>query len=268
MTGGRVVVLGPTGRNFAAGMSGGIAYVLDLDPSGSTRELVDLLAAATTSDEKLAARRCSRSTASETGSPVADGCSPTGHGRARASPWSCPATTSASSTCGPQAEAEGLDPDGAEVWDADHGGLPWLTPRASCKIRERELPPRRPVAGPAVGTGTRSTSSRTVGAARSAQAGRCMDCGIPFCHNGCPLGNLIPEWNDLVVARRLGRARSSACTRPTTSRSSPVGSARRRARRRACSASTSPPVTIKQVEVTIVDQAFDAGWSRRSRPSG
>ncbi len=30
------------------------------------------------------------------------------------------------------------------------------------------------------------------------QAGRCMDCGIPFCHNGCPLGNLIPEWNDLV----------------------------------------------------------------------
>ncbi len=33
------------------------------------------------------------------------------------------------------------------------------------------------------------------------QAGRCMDCGIPFCHNGCPLGNLIPEWNDLVWRR-------------------------------------------------------------------
>jgi glutamate synthase (NADPH/NADH) small chain len=32
----------------------------------------------------------------------------------------------------------------------------------------------------------------------SQQAGRCMDCGIPFCHNGCPLGNLIPDWNDLV----------------------------------------------------------------------
>jgi glutamate synthase (NADPH/NADH) small chain len=32
----------------------------------------------------------------------------------------------------------------------------------------------------------------------SGQAGRCMDCGIPFCHHGCPLGNLIPEWNDLV----------------------------------------------------------------------
>ena len=43
------------------------------------------------------------------------------------------------------------------------------------------------------------------------QAGRCMDCGIPFCHNGCPLGNLIPEWNDLVLAARLaGRRRPAA----------------------------------------------------------
>ena len=38
------------------------------------------------------------------------------------------------------------------------------------------------------------------------QAGRCMDCGIPFCHSGCPLGNLIPEWNDLVCRGRLGGA--------------------------------------------------------------
>jgi glutamate synthase (NADPH/NADH) small chain len=57
------------------------------------------------------------------------------------------------------------------------------------------------------------------------QAGRCMDCGIPFCHTGCPLGNLIPEWNDLVWP-------------PTTSRSSRVGCVRRRVRRPAWSAST------------------------------
>ena len=38
------------------------------------------------------------------------------------------------------------------------------------------------------------------------QAARCMDCGIPFCHEGCPLGNLIPEWNDLVWRGRLGEA--------------------------------------------------------------
>ena len=41
------------------------------------------------------------------------------------------------------------------------------------------------------------------------QAGRCMDCGIPFCHQGCPLGNLIPEWNDLVW-RGLGRGGQAA----------------------------------------------------------
>src|ERR1700748_558277 len=40
----------------------------------------------------------------------------------------------------------------------------------------------------------------------SDQARRCMDCGIPFCHRGCPLGNLIPEWNDLVARGRLAEA--------------------------------------------------------------
>ena len=44
------------------------------------------------------------------------------------------------------------------------------------------------------------------------QAGRCMDCGIPFCHNGCPLGNLIPEWNDLVE-RHLAETGSAVASR-------------------------------------------------------
>ena len=61
---------------------------------------------------------------------------------------------------------------------------------------QRETPGRRPV-------DVRIQDWREVytefGAARlERQAGRCMDCGIPFCHSGCPLGNLIPEWNDLV----------------------------------------------------------------------
>ena len=93
----------------------------------------------------------------------------------------------------------------------------------------------------------------------SKQAGRCMDCGIPFCHNGCPLGNLIPEWNDYAYRERLAAPPSSGCTRPTTSRSSPGGCARRPASPRACWASTSPPVTIKNVEVTIIDKAWDSG---------
>ena len=68
-------------------------------------------------------------------------------------------------------------------------------PRGFLK-RDRELPTRRPV-------DVRIRDWKEVYEDFPAdhvrdQAGRCMDCGIPFCHNGCPLGNLIPEWNDLV----------------------------------------------------------------------
>ena len=72
-------------------------------------------------------------------------------------------------------------------------------PKGFLNYRERELPTRRPVAGAHPGLAARST--RGAGPAQpicTAQAGRCMDCGIPFCHQGCPLGNLIPEWNDLA----------------------------------------------------------------------
>ncbi|MGC4084760.1 MAG: hypothetical protein QM736_22265 [Vicinamibacterales bacterium] len=70
------------------------------------------------------------------------------------------------------------------------------------------------------------------------QAARCMDCGIPFCHQGCPLGNLIPDWNDSRLSRSLEGRDAIGCTRPTTSPSSPVACARRRAKGRACWGST------------------------------
>ena len=69
------------------------------------------------------------------------------------------------------------------------------------------------------------------------QGARCMDCGVPFCHNGCPLGNLIPDWNDLVYRDRWRRRDRAAARARTTSPSSPAACARRRARRRACSRS-------------------------------
>jgi glutamate synthase (NADPH/NADH) small chain len=91
------------------------------------------------------------------------------------------------------------------------------------------------------------------------QAGRCMDCGIPFCHSGCPLGNLIPEWNDLVwrhdwqeAADRLHATNNfpeftgRLCPAPCES---------------ACVLGiNADPVTIKQVEVEIIDRAFASGW--------
>jgi len=98
------------------------------------------------------------------------------------------------------------------------------------------------------------------------QAGRCMDCGIPFCHQGCPLGNLIPEWNDLIwredwaeAARRLHATNNfpeftgRLCPAPCES---------------ACVLGiNSDPVTIKQVEVEIADWALTSGWVRPEPPA-
>jgi glutamate synthase (NADPH/NADH) small chain len=121
----------------------------------------------------------------------------------------------------------------------------------------RELPARRPV-------DLRLRDWREVYEPFAAgrlelQAGRCMDCGIPFCHHGCPLGNLIPEWNDLVwrhdwrdAADRLHATNNFP---EFTGRLCPAP----------CEAAcvlgiNADPVTIKQVEVEIIDRAFAEGW--------
>ena len=97
------------------------------------------------------------------------------------------------------------------------------------------------------------------------QASRCMDCGIPFCHNGCPLGNLIPEWNDLVY-REDWRAASERLHATNnfpefTGRLCPAPC------ETACVLGiNADPVTIKQVEVSIVDRAWDEGWVEPSVP--
>ncbi|HZQ84129.1 MAG TPA: glutamate synthase subunit beta [Acidimicrobiales bacterium] len=91
------------------------------------------------------------------------------------------------------------------------------------------------------------------------QASRCMDCGIPFCNQGCPLGNLIPDWNDLVYRdewqHAITRLHATNNFPEFTGRLCPAP----------CEAScvlgiNQNPVTIKQVEVTIVDRAWDEGW--------
>ena len=98
------------------------------------------------------------------------------------------------------------------------------------------------------------------------QAGRCMDCGIPFCHQGCPLGNLIPEWNDLVwkddwneAIERLHATNNfpeftgTLCPAPCEA---------------ACVVGiNSDPVSIKQVEISIVDKAWDEGWIQPQLPA-
>ena len=96
----------------------------------------------------------------------------------------------------------------------------------------------------------------------SEQAGRCMDCGIPFCHTGCPLGNLIPEWNDLVWRRdwdeALERLHATNNFPEFTGRLCPAPC------ETACVVGINrDPVTIKNVEVAIIDKAWD---ERRVKP--
>jgi glutamate synthase (NADPH/NADH) small chain len=98
------------------------------------------------------------------------------------------------------------------------------------------------------------------------QAARCMDCGIPFCHQGCPLGNLIPDWNDLVYRERWDEAierlhatnnfpefTGTLCPAPCEG-SCVLGV-------------NDDPVTIKAVELAIIDRAFAEGWVKAMPPT-
>ena len=98
------------------------------------------------------------------------------------------------------------------------------------------------------------------------QAGRCMDCGIPFCNNGCPLGNLIPDWNDLVYRDHwrsaIERLHATNNFPEFTGRLCPAPC------ESACVLGiNADPVTIKQVEVEIVERAWAEGWIAPQPPS-
>ena len=97
------------------------------------------------------------------------------------------------------------------------------------------------------------------------QGARCMDCGIPFCHNGCPVNNIIPEWNDLVYSgdwREAARVLHSTNNFPEfTGRICPAPC------ESACTLNlTDEPVTIKSIECAIVDRAWAEGWLEPQAP--
>ncbi len=124
-------------------------------------------------------------------------------------------------------------------------------------VHDRELPTRRPV--PVRLRDWREVYEPFGEEKLRQQASRCMDCGIPFCNSGCPLGNLIPDWNDLVYRqhwrRAIERLHATNNFPEFTGRLCPAP----------CEAACvlgihEPPVTIKQVEVEIVDRAWAEGW--------
>ncbi|GHF09062.1 glutamate synthase subunit beta [Pseudolysinimonas yzui] len=130
-------------------------------------------------------------------------------------------------------------------------------PKGFLKVQERELPKRRPV--PVRIMDFKEVYENQDPTQLRRQAGRCMDCGIPFCHSGCPLGNLIPEWNDLIWRgegrQAIERLHATNNFPEFTGTLCPAP----------CEAScvlgiNQPAVTIKQVEVSIIDQAWANGW--------
>ena len=137
-------------------------------------------------------------------------------------------------------------------------------PSGFLKHTSRELPVRRPV--PLRLLDWNEVYEEFSPDTLKTQASRCMDCGIPFCHNGCPLGNLIPEWNDLVYKDRwhdgIERLHATNNFPEFTGRLCPAP----------CEAScvlgiNQDPVTIKQVEVELIDRAFDEGWVKPVHPT-
>ncbi|WP_433876753.1 glutamate synthase subunit beta [Sinomonas atrocyanea] len=130
-------------------------------------------------------------------------------------------------------------------------------PRGFLKVRQRETQPRRPV--PVRIMDWKEVYEAQEKGVLKRQAGRCMDCGVPFCHHGCPLGNLIPEWNDLTWrgkgADASERLHATNNFPEFTGRLCPAP----------CESScvlgiNQPAVTIKQIEVSIAEEAFGEGW--------
>jgi glutamate synthase (NADPH/NADH) small chain len=129
---------------------------------------------------------------------------------------------------------------------------------------ERELPERRPVA-------ERVGDYREIYEGFSAekvqrQAARCMDCGVPFCHTGCPVNNIIPDWNDLIYHGRwreaVRRLHATNNFPEFTGRICPAP----------CEAAcvlgiNNPPVSIKLIEKSIVERGFAEGWIEPELPS-
>jgi glutamate synthase (NADPH/NADH) small chain len=97
------------------------------------------------------------------------------------------------------------------------------------------------------------------------QGARCMDCGVPFCQSGCPIGNIIPDWNDLVYRDRwqeaIERLHKTNNFPEFTGRVCPAPC------ENACVLGiNAPPVTIKNIELAIVEHAYDKGWIRADKP--
>lgn len=302
MTGGTVVVLGKTGRNFAAGMSGGIAYVLDVDGKFQSRcntELVDLDKVEQEEDImtlRMMIQQHQRHTNSQLAKEILANFEnllpkfikvfPREYKRVlanmKAEEASKEAVEHASEEADEQDEGELLKKDAFE--ELKKLASASLNGTSNQKVEEAE-PLKRPtqvtnavkhrgfVSYEREGVHYRDPKVRMndwkevmeesePGPLLKTQSARCMDCGTPFCHqenSGCPLGNKIPEFNELVYQNRwreaLDRLLETNNFPEFTGRVCPAP----------CEGSCvlgiiENPVSIKSIECAIIDKAFEEGW--------
>ncbi|KAL8095758.1 glutamate synthase 1 [NADH], chloroplastic isoform X1 [Apium graveolens] len=301
MTGGTVVVLGKTGRNFAAGMSGGIAYVLDVDSKFRSRcnaELVDLDSIEEEDDIttlRMMIQQHQRHTGSQLAKEVLANFDkllpsfikvfPRDYKRILASlrkeEIAKRAAEKAAKEAEDQEEADLVEKDAFEELKklaattinekADEEGKAKVLDRPSevaDAVKHRGF-----VAYERAGVSYRDPNVRMgdwkevmeetkPGPLIKTQSARCMDCGTPFCHqenSGCPLGNKIPEFNELVYQNRwreaLNRLLETNNFPEFTGRVCPAP----------CEGSCvlgiiENPVSIKSIECSIIDKAFEEGW--------
>ncbi|GAA5828058.1 hypothetical protein JCM11251_005714 [Rhodosporidiobolus azoricus] len=292
MTGGRVVILGSVGRNFAAGMSGGIAYVLDTArdfPSKVNMEMVEL---GPIEDKKEIAflRQLIEDHQHLTGSEVASGVlrrfneilprftrvMPLDYKKvleAAAARTEAPENASApAKTDAPQTAHKRVEPGLVDLEDAMlDGGAMKKRVKTLDKVKgfykykrltETYRNPRKRVNDWA------ELSTRLTDDECKVQTARCMDCGVPFCQSegtGCPIGNIIPKWNDLVFKGQW----EDATKRLLMTNNFPEFTGR------VCPAPCEgactlgiieQPVGIKSIERAIIDRAFEEGWIKPNPP--
>ncbi|OBZ85326.1 putative glutamate synthase [NADPH] [Choanephora cucurbitarum] len=281
MTGGRVVILGSTGRNFAAGMSGGIAYVLDL--GNSFRELVntEMVNLETVNDSERVAelRDMIEDHRHYTGSEVADRVlkhfneylpkfvmvMPIEYGQLLKRQREALAHPKIEKKVCDDTAQKKLEPQLEDLEDSALSEAEILKRREKLdklrgfmKYKRRTDPYRDPK--------KRSKDWDEVNVRLSRpqlheQAARCMDCGIPFCQSdtGCPIGNIIPKWNELVYKdnwkEALDRLMMTNNFPEFTGRVCPAPC------EQSCVLNiTEPPVAIKSIECAIIDHGFKEGW--------
>lgn len=281
MTGGRVVILGSIGRNFAAGMSGGIAYILDSNPNVSSHinlEMVDLEKVTNAKDiqelKELISQHHSL-TGSKIAEQVLSSFSVYLPKFIKVMPVDYRLALEEMAAAKVESKDKVNSRELSHQMKHQHDAIGDIEDTNDTTVLEKRLKSIDKVKGfvkyarkgdvyrePAQRVKDwKEVNSRLPNAELKFQAARCMDCGVPFCQSdtGCPIGNIIPKWNDLVFKDQwreaLDRLMLTNNFPEFTGRVCPAPC------EGACVLGiNADPVSIKSIECAIIDRGFQEGW--------